>query len=521
MKKIIYITSILVSILFISCEITNFDLQDNPNELTPNALNPDFLLNEIQILFMEAMQDISINTDDVMRYENMSDTYTDIAEPAALNGEWEDMYALRENVRILEGIVEQDDNLLFHRGIAKILHAYGMATLVDYLGDIPFSEANAAANTFNPVADDDATIYAALLVDIDLAIQDINNASVTPSTDLYYNGDASKWIKLANTLKFRLLLNMGSTGDINTLISQDNLINSSNDDFQFNYSTALTPDSRHPYFERGYESTGASRYMGNNFMWMLKDSKTIRDPRLRYYIYRQTNTDPPLNFARCLGDPIFDFCYIGDFYWGRDHGDDSPTPNDDNLISTYGLYPAGGSFDADDAVLGLSGIHLGGAGIFPIILKSFVDFLKAEAILTLGADGDAAILLEDGIRSSMAKVLNFSEVDAAYAATATDVDDYVAYVMAEYAAATSTEEKLDIVEREYYLASYGNSIESYNAYRRTGYPSLLQTPIKNESTPFPRTFSLPSDAVSTNTSLNQRPITNKVFWDTKPDGFIN
>ncbi len=523
MKKIIIVLTVIAGLVFNSCEVADFDLQEDPNELTPTSVSPDFLLNEIQVAFGQVMSTLSLNTDDVMRYEAMTATYQDIAEADALDGEWNDMYEMRENVKVLVNLASTNDALSFHRGIARILHAYGMATLVDYLGDIPFTEANVAGE-FDPVPDDDATIYTSLLADIDLAIEDLNNATFEPALDIYFDGDASKWIKLANSLKLRLYLNIGNASEINALLAEDNFISPAGD-FQFQYSEVSGPESRHPYFVRAYLSGGLNQYMGNYFMWLLKDSKTVRDPRLRYYVYRQTNVNPQDlttgNFLRCEQGDVFDFCYVGDFYWGRDHGDGSTRPADRLLKAIYGVYPTGGAFDADDAISGFTNdSNLGGVGIFPILLASYVDFLKAEAVLSLGANGDAAAFLESGIRNSMDKVLNFSTVDASFAATQGDVDDYVANVLAEYTLAASDQEKLDIVIREYYLAAYGNSIEAYNAYRRTGYPSNIQIPILAENIPFPRTFSLPADAVARNSSLNQRPITNQVFWDTNPAGFI-
>lgn len=533
----------LYSISFISCEITDFDLQENPNQLTPNSVDADFVLNEIQILFVESMNALAINTDDVMRYEAMRDAYTDIADNSSLNGEWLDVYRLRENTKIIESLAESDDNLLFHRGIARLLQAYSTITLVDYLGDIPFSEAN-DANNFNPVADDDEAIYTSILAEIDLAIADFNNQTVAPDLDLYYNGDAEKWTRAANSLKFRMYLNTGNTSAINGLLSADNLISTETDDFQFQFTNVQVPaDSRHPYFQRGYDPTdGQGEYMGNFFMSLLKDSKSVRDPRLRYYFYRQTGSEPG-SLIDCTANPIFDFCYIGEFYIGRDHGDDSASPNDRFLKTIYGIYPGGGAFDGDNPIQGSDSSSLGGAGIFPVLLSSYMNFLRAEAVLSLGANGNALESLEAGIRESMNKVIAFGELsevmdDVAieddpstimineemtirdlFAATQTDVDMYVDEVLAEYIATDATG-KLDIVMREYYIAAFGNSIEAYNGYRRTGFPSNLQIPIINETNPFPRTFSYPEDAVDRNTSLTQRPITNQVFWDVLPAGSL-
>jgi len=440
------------------------------------------------------MSAIALNTDDVMRYEGMRDAYTDIADPGALNGEWLDVYRLRENTAIIESLAENEDNLLFHRGIARILQAYSMATLVDYLGDIPFSEAN-DPNNFNPAADDDEAIYTEILTTIDLAIADFNNATVAPNLDLYYNGDKEKWIKAANSLKFRLYLNTRNTNGINTLLSSRNLIDSETDDFQFQYTNVQVPaDSRHPYFQRGYDPTdGQGEYIGNFFMSLLKDSKSVRDPRLRYYFYRQTSMEPG-SLIDCTGDPIFDFCYIGEFYLGRDHGDDSPSPNDRFLKTIYGIYPGGGAFDGNNPIRGSDSSNLGGAGVFPVLLSSYMNFLKAEAALALGTNGDAMALLEAGIRSSMNKVIALGELSEVmntivieddpnttavneertirdlFAATQTDVDRYVAEVMAEYQTADISR-KLDIVMREYYIGRCCG--QEYFTNPTTGYKSSL------------------------------------------------
>ncbi|AUP79107.1 SusD/RagB family nutrient-binding outer membrane lipoprotein [Flavivirga eckloniae] len=518
MKKINILICILFSVSFSSCEITELQLQENPNELTPNVADANFILNEIQITFAEAINFFGVNTDDVMRYEGMAQTYTSIAFNR-IGNEWTRTYLIRENLKIIEGIAENNDNFIFHRGIARMLHAYSMTTLVDYLGDIPYSEAN-DANILNPSIDDDVTIYAAMLTQIDAAILDFNTATIAPQTDLFYDGDASKWIKLANSLKLKMYINTDDTAGINTLIADDNLISSIADDFQFRYSTATSPeDSRHPYFRRAYRGRGFRQYMGNYFMSLLKDSKNIQDPRLRYYIYRQTNTDPVLD---CTGDSSFDFCYIGDSYWGRDHGDDSGFPSDRFLKAVYGLYPGGGTFDEDNAVTTADSPHIDGAGITPILLSSFINFLKAEAVLRLNANGEAVLLLEAGIRESMNKVLNFDSTAASssFAATQDNVDAYVDEVLVEYASASNDEDRLDIVMREYYLAAFGNSVEAYNGYRRTGLPSNLQTPVFNQSIPFPRTFSLPEFAVERNSSLTQQLTTTQVFWDTFPAGFL-
>lgn len=532
MKKIIKYLSISlgVTIFLLSCEVNNFDLQDNPNFLTPESADPEFLLNEIQFLFQDIMGDMSRNTDDIMRYEAMTDNYGDVASSTVLNVEWERFYEALNISRTIENQAASDPNLLFHNAINKLLLGYLTVTLVDYVGSIPYEQASNPLEFPNPKLDNGVDLYRMVLADIDQAILDINAATFNVSSDLFYGSDKTKWTAFANSFKLRLLIQTrlasGDLGisnlnaEINTLLGMD-LINTESEDFVYRHAAVEEPESRHLYFTRGYLS-GFSQYIGNQFMWMLKDSKTVIDPRIRYYLYRQSDRDPFSGppYLACGGDPAVDYCYVGDHYWGLDHGETRTGRGDNNFRTTFGIYPGGGAFDEDQFVAANTTTNLGGAGIIPILTSSYIKFLTAEAALVLGTSGDPAILLEEGIRASMTKVLNFGGVTSAMAATSADVDNYVNDVLANYSAATSDDERLNIIITEYYLAGFGNSIEAYNAYRRTGYPSNLQIPIDDDNPTFARSFPYADDAVNNNSSITQKQNTVKIFWDTNPDGFI-
>ena len=527
--------STLALLLFMGCEVSDFDLQENPNYLTPDSADPEYMLNEVQYLFQHYMKWMIVNTDDVMRYEAMTDTYGDVVPTSVMDGdtskEWDTYYEALNNVRTIEALAEDDETLLFHSGVAKLLMGYMTVTMVDYLGAIPYSQAVNNAEFPNPELDGGAELYQTVLGDIDEAITEIQEANFDFSTDLFYQSDKDKWIAFANSLKLRMLVQarLASTdigiadiqAEINALSSQ-NLIDSAEEDFQWSYSTVQEPESRHLYFQRAYVS-GFDQYIGNYFMYQLKESKNNPDPRIRYYLYRQSNEDPFSGppYLPCQGDPDVDYCYIGDQYWGYDHGESRVGRGDNLLRTVYGVYPGGGSFDEDQFVGAPNTTdNLGGAGILPLLTSSYVSFLRAEAALTLGTNGDPATLLETGIRNSMSKVMAFGGVTSDLQPTAADVDAYVGEVMQDYSNATTDEERLDIVMKEYYLAAYGNSIESYNFYRRTGYPSDMQVPIDDDNPVFPRSFPLSRLEVQRNLSLEQKNNYDKVFWDTNPDSFI-
>jgi hypothetical protein len=163
-----------------------------------------------------------------------------------------------------------------------------------------------------------------------------------------------------------------------------------------------------------------------------------------------------------------------------------------------------------------------GAGIQPIWQSSFTEFLRAEAVLTLGVAGSARSFLEAGVRKSIAKVIGFPTsigyTNASLAAvtpSATKVDDYVAKVLAAYDAAGTDQQRLNIVMKEWYIALWGNGADAHNNYRRTGLPNNLQYPKLLASGPYNRSFFYPSVYINLNkNAAAQNAIDKKVFWDT-------
>ena len=82
--------------------------------------------------------------------------------------------------------------------------------------------------------------------------------------DLFYGGDASKWMKLVNTLRMRAML---TTGDYAGALAQGGVIDTADADMQFNYGTQeLQPDTRHPWYQSDYTTSGANIYQSN---WLM------------------------------------------------------------------------------------------------------------------------------------------------------------------------------------------------------------------------------------------------------------
>lgn len=553
-KKLTILGS-LAAMLFMAtaCDLFEIEPEDNPNALTPVSASPDFYLTSIELgvrAFHGTMN--NINADLVRQTHFYGPTYLNGFTPTTFNGVWSTAYAtILEDVNALITLAEERD-LFMHAAIAKILKSYVMTSMVDMFGNVPYTEAN-DANILNPSVDDGATIYAAAKDLLDSAIADLGQNNVPiPAVDLFYGGSVANWVSLANTLKIRINVNSrlsgGSASEVNSILAGGQIIDTKAEDFQFRYSTnQANPDSRHPDFGGNYDAQ-ASEYISQDYMARFinwSSGQYDGDPRLRFYFYRQTNTDATptsgadLQARPCMAqdtpahysadDPFCNYLMGGRGYWGRDHGDADGIPPDGLSRTTWGLYPVGGKLDADDdanvSQLGNLAAGAQGAGVEPIYLSSFTHFMLAEAALTMGTSGDAGALLEAGIRQSIDKVINFgseigysySDAEAAFVPDGAYIDAYVNDVMASYNAAGAAG-KLAIVIEELHKATWGNGLEMFNAYRRTGYPSRMQPTLTNQPGPFIRSYLYPLDHITRNSNANQKSDwIQKVFWDTNSD----
>jgi hypothetical protein len=520
-------------LLMASCEL---NLLDNPNRLTPDQASTDFLLNSVQLKFADFFRQATDLGMDITRMQNMTGrTYNNSHQSVDFDAMWNAAYSdMFPDINVVLDKAEKG-SLHFHAGMVKALKAYALITLVDYYGDIPFSEANNASN-FNPRTDAGQSVYDAALVLLENAEQDFSHAPIKPGTDMFYAGSAAKWIALCNTLKLKIfiqtrLVDVDAKNKINALIASAPLIDETDgsEDFTFFYpaTSFSNPTNYHPWFLENYKVTGAEKYQSNFYLKEMYRGKSVVDPRMRYYFYRQTLTVPTSNILLlCAGtprpphySPSMVYCSVEDGYYGRDHLDPNGAPPDNLLRTNYGLYPAGGKFDDNSAKPNGLSDGAKGKGIWPIMLASYVSFMKAEAALTLNQNSvEARTFLEEGIRKSITKVTGFNAdvVNASFAPTPATINSYVNDVLTKYDG-ENADGKLDVIIKEYWIALYGNGIEAYNTYRRTAHPVGLQPPLTAAYGDFWRSFLYPAVYVLRNSNARQKADpTTQVFWDVNP-----
>jgi starch-binding outer membrane protein, SusD/RagB family len=87
-------------------------------------------------------------------------------------------------------------------GIAQVIEAHAVGTATALFGDVPFSE---VTKVEKPKFDSQTEVYAGVQKLLDNAITNLklNKGVIKEGKDIYYDGNAQKWINLAYTLKAR------------------------------------------------------------------------------------------------------------------------------------------------------------------------------------------------------------------------------------------------------------------------------------------------------------------------------
>ena len=276
-KIISSITVLTVLFSLNSCETLELEILESPNALTPASSDIDFYLNAMQLNMGSFFNGVKDEGMQLTRMTHLSGPFYENAYATTqMSGPWNDAYSdiFTDFSNMVPRAVEKGWET--HIGIAKFIKAYAMITLVDYLGDVPYSQAALGVENLNPGVDSGASIYDAALALIQEAKNHFSVPAQSPSNDLFYGGDRAKWTRATNTLELKLRLQRRNAADsndaaaINSLISNatSGLIVSKAQDLQFKYGTLnASPDSRHPQFVDDYElAADVAFYMSNAYM---------------------------------------------------------------------------------------------------------------------------------------------------------------------------------------------------------------------------------------------------------------
>ncbi|MDT8416169.1 MAG: SusD/RagB family nutrient-binding outer membrane lipoprotein [Lutibacter sp.] len=335
---------------------------------------------------------------------------------------WNTFYAVvisDANAMQTIAIAEDNNNM---QGVALTLQAYGYAFLTDVYGDIPFTDAMKAATEglIAPTYDSQEVVYTGILAMLDEAISLLGTSGdIDATNDILYGGNPNLWKKFASSLKFRMLMRasgkMNVASDLQALVNAGNLFSSNAEDAKLTYLSA--DPSSNPLYETIIFGGRAEWKINSRMVEILSGSN---DPRLP--VYAQVNDagiirGKPAGFNDVPSD---DWNYqnvspLGEFYLRPE------------LPGFFMSYPE-------------------------------LKFLMAEAIMKGYISGDANAQYLEGMTAS----LEFNEV------AGPDISEF----MANKVLATTPALALEQIATQNWIALFAQGVESWNEYRRTGFPVL-------------------------------------------------
>lgn len=219
MKKITYIflsTLILLSVL--SCKEDWLDINEDPNNPSNTVASVDSRLPWIQHHYLYAQMTAGARANYITQqitYINSTAANSVLAgwNPASgtvtLPYQWFFVVAAA-NLKDLEEKATEE-GAWHYVGAVKAIRAMGFMLMVDWYGEMPYTEA--LGESITPKYDDGKTIFDGCLADIDEAIKYFNMVQEPTATpldkgDSWNGGDVQKWIKMCYGMKARWLNNL-------------------------------------------------------------------------------------------------------------------------------------------------------------------------------------------------------------------------------------------------------------------------------------------------------------------------
>jgi len=293
-KNIKYIIFTFIILTTSACQDFE-ELQIDPNRAT--EVGPELLLTNLQV---DIFNNVTLNAALASRFL----VYTQGASLSQYYG-WQragfdDYNQLRQVIKMEEEAMRVDNaNYL---AIAKFLRSYVILELTKTFGDVPYLQAGSAfEGEYMPEYTPQEQIYQQVLQELDEANAELSVENGEIRGDLIFDGDVTKWKKLVNSFKLRVLISLslkeGTSLDIesqfrNIVQNPDTYpLMSSNED---NAALAFfdRESNRYPYFNDN--SIQTDYYLDESFVSLLKERN---DPRLFSvgdpdFASRQANLDP-------------------------------------------------------------------------------------------------------------------------------------------------------------------------------------------------------------------------------------
>ena len=216
MKNFIKYILIICALIITSCTDLVDGINDNPNQITIEDVDPVLFLTGAMLANTSA-QAGHLNRIAGMysgQLTGISSLYSNIygysLSTAESVGTWSRIYiGLIPNVRHIRSQLPNDALM---QGICKTLEAQGISMAAALFGDVPYSEIT-NEDIPDPRFDGQVDVFNGALALVEDAINDLTGASGRNiDEDIYFGGDAGKWLEAAYTLKARIHMMMRDYG---------------------------------------------------------------------------------------------------------------------------------------------------------------------------------------------------------------------------------------------------------------------------------------------------------------------
>lgn len=301
MKRIYikYIFALTVLTSFLGCQDLVDDINDNPNQLTVDAVDAGLFLKGAEIenmLIQLGMFDrtASFYSGQLIGYEQVEqERYSYIFTDRTFD--WDGYQSVLTPLRNIRE--RKADNPLY-QGIAKVVEAHLIGTYASLFGDIPYSEALTSIE--NPVFDSQVAVFNSLQSLLSQAISDLETASASDvvTGDYIFNGDAEKWMESAYTLKARYYMLTKEYGE--AYDAALNGISSVANSMMFvPYESVVDPNSKNTIYERLNEGGQRIGVIPDDthpsylleLLALRSNSKTNEEARMQYYTIDHDDAD--------------------------------------------------------------------------------------------------------------------------------------------------------------------------------------------------------------------------------------
>ena len=224
MKKLAIISAIVLGLGAASCD-SYMDINQDPNSPAESNMTPSIMLPAAEMNLCATYGNLmripagyytqhfahAFGTSNYVDYSQftMSATRSSTAYSQMMRGALKNL----ETIRNLAKDKEEWGTYL----AATTLRAFAFQSLVDCYGEVPFSEAFDVSNP-TPHYDDGATIYAALITELDEALSKVSGAEVVATNFLFPGQRANAWIQFANAVKLKILSRESGVASVDSQI---------------------------------------------------------------------------------------------------------------------------------------------------------------------------------------------------------------------------------------------------------------------------------------------------------------